>query len=241
MTQDILNDMDSYEVSSINDTVEALQVAQVIKTTYYEMINARDYDHLLQLFRVDAGTVSTPTHMGVPDNVQFIKWVKYNKRDTASSNDLFLEVCYLEPDEFLAKLDARDSTDSTVQTVTDPTGVTLLITNDAHPMYYTSFDDETIVMDSFDSSLETNLQQSMTQCYGSVEPTFSLVDGFIPDFPVKMFPGFLAEAKSSCFNSIKQAANQKEEQKSRRQRRKMSRDMRRNKGMGIVYPDYGRK
>lgn len=240
MTQDILSDMDSDEVSSINDTLEALQVAQILKTTYYEMITGRDLDHLLQLFQLDSGTSTLPTHMILPDNVQYVKWVKYNKRDTNSSADNYKEIIYKEPEEFLSILDSRNSLSTEVDTITDPTGVTLLINNDSHPTYYTSFDDEYAVFDSYDSTLETNLQQSMTQCYGSIEPTFSLTDTFIPDLPTKMFPGFLAEAKSTCFNSLKQSANAKEEQKSRRQRRKMSRDKRRNLGGGVVYPNYGR-
>ena len=34
MTQDILSDMDSDEVNSINDSVESLQVLGIIKNTY---------------------------------------------------------------------------------------------------------------------------------------------------------------------------------------------------------------
>jgi len=242
MTQDILNDMDSDEVSSINDTLEAQQVAQILKTTYYEMINQRDYDHLNQMFRLDSGTSDLPTHMVLPDNVKHVNWVKYNKRETALTKALPLEVYYKEPEEFLELTNARDSLDSTVDTVIDTdSGVSLLIKNDSHPTYYTSFDDEYAVFDSYYSALETNLQQSMTQCHGAIEPTFSLTDTFVPDFPAKIFPGYLAEAKSTCFNALKQSANQKEEQKSRRQRRKMSRDMRRNEGGGIKYPDYGRR
>jgi len=240
MTQDILSDMDSDEVSSINETLEAQQVAQILKTTYYEMINQRDYDHLKQLFQFNSGTASLPTHMLVPETTQVVEWVKYNKRTSAITKDLLSEIDYKEPSEFLDLTNARDSTDSTVQSVTDPTGVTLLIKNDAHPTYYTSFDDSYAVFDSFDSSLETNLQQSMTQIYGTVEPTFSITDGFTPDLPAKLFPGYLAEAKSVCFNALKQVANPKEEQRSRRQRRKMSRDKRINEGAGVVYPDYGR-
>lgn len=240
MTQDILSDMDSDEVSSINDTLESQQVAQIIKTTYYEMVHQRDYDHLEQLFQLDSGTSSIPTHMHLPDNVNIVSWIKYNKRESGGKAK-FTDIKYKEPDEFLKLTNSRDSTDATVESITDPTGVTLLILNDSHPSYYTSFDDEYAVFDSYDSSLESNLQQSMTQCWGSVEPTFSLVDTFVPDFPAKVFPGFLAEAKSTCFNSLKQSANSKEEQKSRRQRRKMSRDKRRLEGGGIVYPNYGRK
>lgn len=240
MTQDILNDMDSDEVSSINDTLEAQQVAQIIKTTYYEMIHQSDFDHLEQLFRLDSGTATIPTHMSLPASVNRVDWIKYNKRESGGK-DKFTDIKYKEPNDFLKLTNERDSTLTNVSSVTDPTGVTLLILNDSHPSYYTSFDDEYAVFDSYDSSLESNLQQSMTQCWGSIEPTFSLVDTFTPDFPAKIFPGFLAEAKSTCFNSLKQAANSKEEQKSRRQRRKMSRDKRRLEGGGITYPDYGRK
>ena len=156
MAQDILSDMDSDEVSSINDTLEALQVAQIIKTTYYEMINGRDYDHLQQLFQLDSGTAALPTHMVLPDNVKSVDWIKYNKRDTAITKDLLQEIDYKEPSEFLKLTNARDSLDSTVDTVSDPTGVSLLIRNDLHPTYYTSFDDEYAVFDSYKSTLETN-------------------------------------------------------------------------------------
>lgn len=239
MVQDILNDMDSDEVSSINDTIEALQVAQIIKTTYYEMIHQRDYDHLEQLFSLNAATVAMPTHMGLPDNVNRVNWIKYNNRESGGKDKL-ITVPYKDPAEFLELTNQRDSTDLTVESISGVTGVTLLIKNDKHPSYYTSFDDEYAVFDSYDSSIESNLQQSMNQCWGEIEPSFSLINTFTPDFPAKMFPGFLSEAKSTCFNTLKQEANPKEEQKSRRQRRKMSRDKRRLQGGGITYPNYGR-
>ena len=54
MTQDILSDMDSDEVNSITESVEALQVAQIIKTTYYNIIDGKDYAFLYELFQMDA-------------------------------------------------------------------------------------------------------------------------------------------------------------------------------------------
>jgi len=53
MTQDIMSDMDSDDVNSINDSVEALQVAQIIKTTYYNIIDGKNYAFLYELFQVD--------------------------------------------------------------------------------------------------------------------------------------------------------------------------------------------
>ncbi len=81
MVQDILNDMDSDEVDSINDTVEAQQVAQIINTTYNEIIDGKEWPHLNTLVQLEAsGTTTKPTHMRMPENLQSMRWVKYNKR-----------------------------------------------------------------------------------------------------------------------------------------------------------------
>jgi len=240
MAQDISNDMESDEFNSINDTTEAIQIAQILKTTYYEMINQRDFEHLNQLFQIESGTVTLPTHMTLPDNIKRIDYIKYNKRDTAISKIAMAEVFLKTNDEFLDIINDRDSLSADVQSVQDPSGIALLIATDSHPTFYTSFDDEVLVFDAYQSTLESNLQKSMVQAYGEIEPGFSLTDSFIPDLPVKLFPGYLAEAKSVCFNALKQVANAKEEQRSRRQKRKFSRDQRRTQGGGIQYPNYGR-
>ncbi|MCK4501202.1 hypothetical protein KAU11_11945 [Candidatus Babeliales bacterium] len=242
IVQDILNDMDSDYVNSISDTEEALQVAQIVKTTYYEMMSRRDWNHLSKIGLLENVSDSArPNYLKVPSDVGAIGFIMYNRRKDGDTRKYWTEMKYLYPDEFILKLMNRNSDDAGITQVVDFDGVSLSIKNDTPPTYYTSFDDEYAVFDSYNSALETNLQQSMTQCHGAIEPTFSLLDTFIPDFPAKIFPGYLAEAKSTCFNALKQSANQKEEQKSRRQRRKMSRDMRRNEGGGIVYPNYGRK
>ena len=77
MTQDILSDMDSDDVNSINDSVEALQVAQIIKTTYYNIIDGKNYAFLYELFKLTAsGTDDRPTHMKLPEDIIDLKWIK---------------------------------------------------------------------------------------------------------------------------------------------------------------------
>ena len=46
IVQDIMNDMDSDEVNSISDTEESSQIAQIVKTTYFEILGRRDWPHL---------------------------------------------------------------------------------------------------------------------------------------------------------------------------------------------------
>lgn len=240
MTQDILSDMDSDEVNSINDSVESLQVAQIIKTTYYNIIDGRDYDFLYELFQLDSsGTTSRPTHMKLPENIIDLKYVKYNTRNSTDTKDKYLKIKYLNPEDFMEMVDRRDSSKSDVTVITDTTGISINIINDKAPEYFTSFDDEYLVFDSYDSVVDSTLQNSKSQCHGKRSVAFTLLDNFTPDLPVQMFSYLLAEAKSVAFVTLKQVANAKAEQVSTSQKRRMSQDAWRLKN-GIEYPHYGR-
>lgn len=240
MTQDILSDMDSDEVNSINDSVESLQVAQIIKTTYYNIIDGRDYDFLYELFQLDAsGTSSRPTHMKLPENIIDLKYIKYNCKTLTDTKDKYLKIKYLMPEDFMEVVDSRNSSKSNVTVVTDPTGISINVMNDKAPEYFTSFDDENLVFDSYDSQVDTTLQNNKTQCHGKRSVAFTLLDSFTPDLPVQMFSYLLAEAKSTAFVTLKQMPNAKAEQISNSQKRRMSQDAWRVKN-GIHYPNYGR-
>jgi hypothetical protein len=242
MTQDILSDMDSDEVNSIGDTVESQQVGQILKTTYHEIIDGVDHwPHLATLVQLEAsGDNNKPTHMRMPENLQRLNWIKYNKRKSTDTKDKYADVSYMEPEDFLSFINQRNSSDSDVTSVTDFSNVTLLIKNDKQPQYWTSFDDEYIVFDSYDSAVDDTLVTAKTQCMGPRDAVFTISDDHIPDLPAKAFSYFLAEAKSVAFNVLKQSANAKEEQKSKRQRYRLSLGKWRQ-GNGITYSSFGRK
>ena len=247
MTQDILSDMDSDEVNSIATTSESLQIAQIIKTAYYNIIDGKDYPFLYEMFRMfTSGTLDRPTHMNLPDTVIDLSWIKYNSRLTSTAKDLYQKLEYKTPEEFMELVDSRDSKAANVKVVTDSarygtsTGISLNILTDKPPQCYTSFDDESLVFDSYLSTLEDNLQNSQTQCWGKKSIPFIMEDSFTPELPVQMFSYLLSEAKSTCFLTLKQMANQKAEQTSVSQKRRMSQEAWRLKN-GISYPNYGRK
>jgi len=242
IVQDIMSDMDSDNVNSINDSVEALQVAQIVKTTYYSIIDGEDYAFLYELFQMTAsGTDTRPTHMSLPEDIIDLKYVKYNSKLTAGAKDLYRIIEYKNPEDFMYLTDARDSLASTVKKVTDPTGITINILNNKQPQYFTSFDDVTMVFDSYLAAVDTTLQSTKTQCHGKRSVAFTVSDSFTPDLPIQMFTFLLAEAKSSAFLTLKQMANQKAEMTSTTQRRKMSQEAwRLHAEKGIMYPNYGR-
>lgn len=241
MVQDILSDMNSDEVSSITDTLESLQVAQILKSTYYEMVSRKNWPHLRKLLQLDAsGTTAKPTHMALTENIKELVELNYDKRKSTDTSPKWRKVEYIAPDEFLRYTNGRNSSNSNIDEIEDYTGVELLIRNDVAPTYYTSFDDENVVFDSYDSTVDSTLQSSKTQAIAYVIPAFTLSDTFVPDLPAEAFSGFLAEAKSVCFVRIKQMPDAKAEQQSRKQMSWLSTKNWQVAG-GWNFPNYGRR
>lgn len=241
MVQDILSDMNSDQVNSISDTVEADQVARIIRSTFYNLYNDRMWPHTASLLKlVSLADNSRPTHMKLADDVEEISWIKYDKRKAAGDPIKYADVAYMEPSEFLSLVMSRDASKSNAQTVIDIHGTPIIVLTDSAPTFWTMFDDEHLVFDSFDMAMDSVLQEGKTQVFGFREPAFLLKDTFVPDIPMKLFPYFLSECKSTASLKVKELFSQKDEQNSNRQKGWLSRRKRHGKN-GIKYPDYGRK
>lgn len=241
MVQDILSDMDSDEVNSIDDTVESAQVAQIIKSTYYAMISNRNWPHTRKTVSLTAsGNAAYPTHMKAPDNIKELCFINYNTAKGTDSRKVYKEVKWLEPDDFLRYTNKRNNDAANIDVIRDYTGVELLIANDNAPKYFTSFDDKNLVFDSYDKETDSTLQASKVQAQAYVIPTWSQTDSFIPDLPMEAFTALLEEAKSRCMLKLKQVQDIKAEQEAGRQQRWLARKAWTVKG-GIRYPDYGRR
>lgn len=236
IVQSILNDMDSEDVNSIDDSVEAGQVASIVEDVFYEMAATREIPEHKGLLKLTAAAdTDTPTHFSYPTNVKGIECVWYDTSDDGSLE--YEEIKYIAPLEFLALVDPRSSNYDSVLDLNG--GTTLRITNNAHPTYYTSFDDENIVMDAYKSTVDTTLQESKVRAYGSTIPTFSQTNSYVPDLDAEYFPYLISEAKSRCFDVFKGGTTAKIDQSSRRQRAHMQNDRFRTR-MGNDRPHYGR-
>ena len=241
IVQDILSDMNSDEVNSINDSMEALQVAQIVKSTYYNIIDGKDFPWMHELFQLDSsGTASAPTKMKLPETIIDLDWIKYNCKKPTDTKDYFKKIIYKTPEEFLEITDQRDSSSSNITTITDTSGIKFYIYTDKAPTYFTSFDDEFLIFDSYDSGIDSTLRNNKTQCFGKRSPIFTLDNSFVPDMPVQAFSYLLNEAKSTAFAVLKQMPNAKAEQQAISQKRRMSQEAWRIKN-GITFPNYGRK
>lgn len=240
MVQEILSDIDSDEVESIDDTVEAEQIVSILKSTYYAMMNNRDWPHLRRSIQITSlGDTAKPTHMKIQDGVKELCFLKYNKQKLGATKKDYGDITFLQPDHFLHKTNQEDSSSANVLTVTDTGGIELLVRTNRAPSYATSFDDEYVVFDSYDSAVDSTMQESKIQAVAYVIPAWSSADDFIPDLPENAFPALVEEAKSKAALRLAQKPDEKAEQEAGRQNRWLARRARRING-GIQYPNYGR-
>ena len=241
VVQDIMNDIESDEVNSISDTEESTMIAHMVKSTFYELIGRRDWPHLSKFTTmISVGESARPTHLNTPSNMSRLEWIKYNRKSSTDTRNKYEDIAYLTPEQFIAKTNSRDLSQSNVVEATDFGGAKLQILNDKAPQWYTSFDDQYIVMDSYDSAVESTLQASNTQARIYAEPSWTMEDNFVPDLPPEVFPAFLAECKSVVSYRMDGEMDEKAEQQSTRQQKRLSAQGWSVNG-GIRYPDYGRK
>lgn len=242
IVQAVTVELDLDPVESIEDTPEALQIAQIVSDVFDEIVaktRVRDKYILQPLIALSDNT--KPTHMKLPDGTQELAWIKYDVRKlSANGRKSYSTLKYLQPDDFLYKIQGRNNLDTNVDVVIDFGGSELLIVNDAAPSYWTSFDDTYVVFDSFDSEVDTTLQDSKSQAFLRKEVSMVIHDTTIPELPSDSFPFLITTTKSRAMLAINQEINPLLNQESERQRRAHSRRNWKAHG-GINFPDFGRK
>ena len=78
IVQNILSSMSSDEVNSIGDTVESMQVAQIVQNKYYDIVARGDLTLDERLFQlVPSDNSSIPVLMTIPEGCSRISWLQY--------------------------------------------------------------------------------------------------------------------------------------------------------------------
>lgn len=221
LTQNILSAMDAEQVTSIEDTVESMQVAEEIRNTYYEMLGNFETKSKLEFIALEDFTNQETDHQNalkIPDNVDKIEWIKYDISTTSSP--IWKDITYLTPDDFFQHVFQNVPTEN-VEVVLTPAGTfRYSVPTNKDPEYWTTIDNEYVLFDSYNIDQNVSYPRIVklySLVYAEVIPAFTLADATIPDLEDKFFPMLLAESKSACFVNYKGVSNSKEEQRSRRQ------------------------
>lgn len=239
IVQDMLVELNGDAITSIDDTIEATELANIVATTYFDLISHRVIPEHKELFRLEVSSPDTVAHMKIPSDVDLVEKLYYDKSDDAAVE--YRELRWMDPLKFIRMTQVRDSTAATVDTVSDVSNsVELLIFNDRMPTHYTSFDDENVVVDSYDSAVDaTGIDFNKSSAYGVKIPTVTISDAFVFDIDADYFQYLYNEALSRAFVAHQKSENPKAEQWARRQR--VAIQARKNKiDTPNRRPDYGR-
>lgn len=210
--------MDSDEVTSLNDTTEAMQVARIIRQTYFNIISRSDLPEHKELFQLTGTASSTePVQMIKPPDAASVEWIKYNVEPSTDTTDNYQYVTILPVQQFMDLIHQFDIDETNVLSMT-LNGITYYYKDDKAPEFCTFVDDNNIIFDSYDSDVDTTaLDTAKSLAYGIVVPTLSLADASTPDLDEQQFPLLLNEAKSLAFAELKQLPHEKAEKEARRQ------------------------
>lgn len=242
MTQDILSDMDGDYVESINDTDEATQVAQIIKSTYYALMSNRNWPHTARAVNLEpVGDLDRPTHMKINEEIKELISVYYDKSREIDDRIDYRQISYIDPDQFLRYTNRRNNVDVNTRVILDTSGIKFMIVTNKAPEFFTSFNDTDLVFDSYDSGIDSTLQSAKIQARAYVIPIFEMEDDFIPDLPGEAFSLLIEEAKSKAMLKLKSVQDVKAEQEAGRQSRWLSRKSWRAHAQDIYPFDYGRR
>ena len=240
MVQDILSEINGDEVNSIADTEESEAIARIIRTAYRDLSSHTSWPHTRRAVALTARSdTNFPTHFTVNSDVKKLVSIYYDVRDAGETRRQYKLMEYKDPDDFLVYLNKRDNDQANVDVVVDDSGIELLIMNDKAPTYYTSFDDLNLIFDSYDSAVDSTLQESKLQAQGYIIPSFSLTDSFTPDLPTDAFSLLYQESLSRVQLKFREFQDLKAEGEATKQSRWMSRQAFKVNG-GIKYPNYGR-
>lgn len=225
LSQDVLSSMDSDEINSISDSVEAQQVVKILKTVYDDIITRGDLVSNRTLFNLDAsGDPDKPILMTKPATIDRIIWIKYNRILEDGVDPNWVELQYLKPEDFLTMSQNMNTSEATVDSLVldiSNLGGTIFTArihyrNDVGPCYYTSFNDTTVVFDAYDSAVDSTLQTSKTLCSGNRKTDFVEEDTYIPNLQPNQFALLLNEAKSLAWAELKQTPHPKAERTAKR-------------------------
>lgn len=208
MVQDIASSMVSDNVNSVSgtgSTEEGTIIAGFIKTTYYEILDRDTWSFMSKTLPLDGvSDLDHPNYLKVPDGVHNVNSVMYDNSEDGIPK--MRDAQYLEPEEFVRYLYNNRPVDTAVtETITDFSGIKLLIRNDRFPKYYTSFDDLYLVFDAYHSDYDATLQQTKSLATAQKMPAWNVEDTFVPDLPANMFSMLLSEAKNACFQYLRQS------------------------------------
>jgi len=162
---------------------------------------------------------NNPTALELGTETHTISSVRYDVTTPEDDHKIIRRIRWQDPEKFLERsYTYNTSKDNIKESVYGD--IIFFVKNDEMPNYYTSFDNKTLILDSYDSSIESSLIGSKSIVYGETVPTWLQDDNFVIPVPDNLYPLYLSMLASACSIYMNSEVNQEDE---RRQARGISR------------------
>jgi len=220
--QNALDAIGGDEVTGIADTPDAVQVAEICRDVYQELMSLNDWPHLYTYTSLTGiADADAPTYLTISDDVDRVEGLRYNVTETGDTDTTWSKVEWLEPECFLDMVLGRKTSNTNVIETNGVggLGVTIPVYNDAFPSYWTTFDNTYLICDSYNAVEDpTGLDGAKCLAYTRSTTDFTTDDGstVIP-IPEYMQPLYLARVRAKAFVYLKQVASPQDEREANRQ------------------------
>jgi hypothetical protein len=243
IVQDILSSIQGDSVTDISDTQQSTDVANIVRQNFYEIAATLKLPEHYTLFELTETSSSTPVQMTKPASIITIDWIKYDTEDDIG----YTEPKFIPFKEFLEMMEPLstdygevDSFNFSMNSETFP----LKYFNDRNPSYYTTPDQETLIFDGVDTSIESFLRKTKTECFGLKENSWTHTNAGVPPLDQKYSNLLFQQSKAQCFAELKQTENPRAQRSEKRaqlsvQRRPNAIDNPKQE-YWTKYPNYGR-
>jgi len=201
--QRVLEKLNLDVVDSINDTQDAILIAREAEDTFFDLVSRNEWPERYDLLEVESySDVNLPTALRLPKNVLRIESLRYDISDPleVDTPKVIQNLTQVTTEEFLERTYSRNTElDNVVEA--NYKDIPLFLLNDHYPQYFTTFDNEILILDSWDSSVESTLQGSKTVANGSKTEIWLHEDEYVVPVNTVVYPLYLSEltAASSVY------------------------------------------
>jgi len=219
-TQRVLEKLNLDPVNGISDTEDALLISREAESTFYDLMTRAEWKDKVDLIEVNSvSDTNNPTALELGTETHTISSVRYDVTTADDDHKIIRRIRWQDPENFLENSYTYNTSKDNVKESTYG-DIIFFVKNDEMPNYYTSFDNKTLILDSYDSSIESSLIGSKSIVYGETVPTWLQDDNFVIPVPDNLYPLYLSMLASACSIYMNSEVNQEDE---RRQARGISR------------------
>lgn len=209
--------IDADEIESLNETIEASDIASILEQTYKEILNRKTWEFMKGKVRQLDNRLPASTELNtllIPTDVKKITCLRYKDAVTAKFGDLL----YLTACDFVEMVQSRTVTDAAITAILNEDGVELLTFTDRKPEHWTSFDEATITFDAYDVTAGTGNIGVDSVIIADVMPETDFTDPLaVLNIPERMETLVFNEALSTCNYRLRQTADPRTDRIARRQ------------------------